>query len=357
MKFFNLDLHVAIIQDVEKIFKDLGHEVVSWNMSNTCEYFGIKQHINQIICQSNFRQLNYQMVEHFQHCYYDDLKNFDGFICCYPPSFSLLYDIFDKPIIIQNATRYEEPFTFFSKKWKYFNQFIKNCDLLKLVCNNKMDVEYASQYTGRKWDFITSLCEYVEESYQPEFDKILFLKTNVGHPDINHEKIENLSKFDSRKDLVKYKGIVYIPYNVSEMKIFEFYQMNIPLFIPSFEFMIKLWRENQYLALHNLSFLRALNDYYGNPNLCGTDPSLLPSNVEYDLNDWKSEESTRYWTQFADYYQKDVMPHIIHFNSFEHLFDLINTVDYEDVSEKMKDFNKKRKFVTYQQWERVLKGL
>ena len=33
MKFFNLDLHIAVISDIKRIFEDLGHQVDDWTLS------------------------------------------------------------------------------------------------------------------------------------------------------------------------------------------------------------------------------------------------------------------------------------------------------------------------------------
>jgi hypothetical protein len=43
------------------------------------------------------------------------------------------------------------------------------------------------------------------------------------------------------------------------------------------------------------------------------------------------------------------------FNSFEHLKELVDTTDTNDVSNKMKLFNSKRKSLIYNMWDNLIK--
>jgi hypothetical protein len=45
----------------------------------------------------------------FYDTYAKELEQYDGFICCYPPIFAMLYQRFNKPIIIDIPIRYEYP--------------------------------------------------------------------------------------------------------------------------------------------------------------------------------------------------------------------------------------------------------
>jgi hypothetical protein len=49
------------------------------------------------------------------------------------------------------------------------------------------------------------------------------------------------------------------------------------------------------------------------------------------------------------------MPHIQQFESFNHLQKLIDTVDLQQISDNMKEFNKTRKSEIYDMWDNLIK--
>ena len=110
MKFFNLDCHVSVIADIKKILESLGHEVVSYSISGHNWVFNRQPTKLDIINTNNWRQLNEDMCNSFYERYKDELSEYDGFICTYPLTFSLLYEKFKKPIILHIPIRYETPF-------------------------------------------------------------------------------------------------------------------------------------------------------------------------------------------------------------------------------------------------------
>ncbi len=50
------------------------------------------------------------MIDAFVKEYDDLLKSFDGFIVTHTPVLALLYEKYNKPVIIVNSCRYEQPF-------------------------------------------------------------------------------------------------------------------------------------------------------------------------------------------------------------------------------------------------------
>ena len=111
LRFFNLDLHISVIADVRYIFEQQGHEVVDWSISGHTWVFGRERTVVDIVNQDTWANLSPEMCNQFYDRYKDFLNQFDGFIVTHSPAFALLYEKCNKPIIIVNSTRYEQPFT------------------------------------------------------------------------------------------------------------------------------------------------------------------------------------------------------------------------------------------------------
>lgn len=110
MKFFNLDLHIAVIRDVRSVVEQLGHQMESWSISSHCHFAGVAYRPSPVIGGNNWHDLNIDMIEAFWKQHRDELSSFDGFIVTHTPSFALLFERWEKPIIVVNSTRYEAPF-------------------------------------------------------------------------------------------------------------------------------------------------------------------------------------------------------------------------------------------------------
>ena len=63
------------------------------------------------------------------------------------------------------------------------------------------------------------------------------------------------------------------------------------------------------------------------------------------------------WARLSDFYDNENMPNIQYFNSFEHLNQLLATVDTNSISNSMKEHNKQRKRVVYEKWKNILSKL
>ena len=154
MKFFNIDQHVSVIADVAHIFKNLGHQVDDWSLSG---HHWVLNKPKPNIKLSNGTQLtcsgvcSQEVCDMFYDQNKDELSKYDGFIACYPAEFALLYERFNKPIIIVNCLRYEHPNTFTPALRDRLNEFMKRRHqegTLYLVCNNKGDQAYTKFFTG-----------------------------------------------------------------------------------------------------------------------------------------------------------------------------------------------------------------
>mgnify|MGYP003326127950 FL=1 len=351
MKFFNIDMHISIIADMTKIFNDLGHEVTEWSLSNHTWVFN-KQRANIPMLDGN-RWLSIspqQMSDEFYEIYKDEMKQYDAFIVSYPPPFSLLYKHFDKPIIINNPIRYEWPFSFRKSDWEYFNDYLRDgVDSKKiiLVANSMYDKLYMEKFIEREVQYIPSICDYYNQYYEGSDETVLYYSKqkieNITNPKIKWKN--DLLTNHKYEDLLKYKGIVHIPYQISYMSVFEQYTANVPLFFPTQKFLMELY-EKKFNVLKEVTW----NECMGRPP-----KSEIGYNGEFDPNDYTNLKSMEHWIQFADFYNTDWMPHLNYFDSFEELNQMVNEINYIEVSEKMKHFNTTRKESIYKMWDNLIK--
>lgn len=94
LKFFNIDMHISVIHDVQHIFQDLGHGVTRASLSGhnwvtNSDDGGIKYP-----SRANWTQIGPKMVEKFYRKYRDKLSGYDAFVHSFPPAFALLFEPF-----------------------------------------------------------------------------------------------------------------------------------------------------------------------------------------------------------------------------------------------------------------------
>ncbi|CAF4261094.1 unnamed protein product, partial [Adineta steineri] len=142
-------------------------------------------------------------------------------------------------------------------------------------------------------------------------------------------------------------AIIYVPYQVSTMSLFEQYRMNIPLFFPSLDLLTE-WHYN-YRVVGERTWSGTLGQFKNSSAISGVLSSDIPDpNNEFDRN------AIRYWLQFADFYQ---WPHIIHFNSIDDLaMKLINT-NLAEVSQSMKIYNANLTKTLQNQWREIFERI
>lgn len=321
MKFFNIDLHISVIEDIKTIFNSLGHSVDSWNLSGHNWVFGRSPANVEVVNQSSWKNLDQKMCDEFYNRYKNDLYKYDAFIACYPPAFALLYERFNKPIYVVVATRYEYPFSNDLERWNWLDNKLKNMidsGQVIPIANNKYDRYYCGYFLERDFKHIPSLCNYTNAKYVGMKDPIVSGRSSING--FNH--IASLGRF-TWADLYSHKAIIHIPYNTSVMSIFEQYTANVPLFFPAIEFGKKI---NGYMS--ELIFI---------PNN-RISPELL-SNSAISL---------------ADFYDEDWMPYVQYYDSIDNLIEKINTVDLENVSNQMLEANKIRSKKIINTWGSVL---
>eukprot|EP00741_Cyanophora_paradoxa_P005853 tig00000113_g5671.t1 len=221
-----------------------------------------------------------------------------------------------------------------------------------IAANNLFDVNYIRYHTGVPVKYIPSWCGYVGSvTYKPTRPQLLIgpYRDNLGLPPWNdrrkHPLIVELDKtvfresqrrkrdYDFRflsemypgppgytyQDLASHRLMVQIPYQTSVMSWFEYYRLNVPLFFPSYKLLLEWQRK------YDLTWERV----YGHPEV------LVKPYTAFSPNSDQCDD-VAYWLQFSDWL---VWPHVQLFDSWEHLLDLIDTVDLFAVSRKMAEFN------------------
>lgn len=370
MHFFNIDLHISVIADVRRILGDLGHRVTDWTLSGHAWVFGRARDPVDVITHENWRDIDQAMCDAFYDRYRHELAGYDAFIVTHTPSFAMLYERFEKPIIVIASTRYEHPFSADADRWNRFNETLHrlhDCGQLVPLANNKYDSAYAKAFTGFEWPVIPSLCAYVEAPAtleRPEYvyfadyeglataSPLLINKRDLREPVPSGQRIlQRLAGKRARpgyswRALSARRGAVHIPYNASTMALFEQYTSNLPLFFPSPTYLRQLFVEdggrtvlsqlshNQYLDLPPKSIIRPLS---------GGDP-----------NDFRDIDNVMEWMSLADFYDPLNMPNISYFNSADELVEQLRECDARAISAAMRAHSFPRQDDIYRKWQHVL---
>ena len=329
MKIFNIDFHISVVADLQQIFRNLGHEFDDWCMSGHNWVLG-KEKATVPLLDGWERMIERELWVEFADTF-PELDEYDAFVCTYPPVFAMLYQEFNKPIIIHIPIRYEHPFTCNQKNWEIWNQWLRdNIDSGKVIvaCNSKFEKLYFESYVGRDAHYIPNICEYTDMKYSPESQAIVYGHDSYG---MQFQNKRDLGVF-KWKDLAKKRSLIHFPYQTSTMSIFEQYTANIPLVFPSKEF-----AKNHPEMLHQVMWSTIHNR-----------PAETPAN-EIDIE--------KNWMDYLDLADWMDWPHIQHFDSIPHCLQIVGNMDEMAISEAMKEENVKRKEYVYSKWDSILKGI
>ena len=132
-------------------------------------------------------------------------------------------------------------------------------------------------------------------------------------------------------DLAKHPAAVIFPHSAYSITIAELYEMNIPLFVPSVEVMLKNRMPGEVIRHH----------YRGTPHPQSTLPQSLHDNGL----------AMARWLRFCYFYQKE---NAIVWDSPDDLFRKLSEYDLADISEKMYRENKASRKESLRRWGEVL---
>lgn len=322
-----MDLHISVIADFKSVCPDV--EVVDWCLSGHAWVMKRNQDYPEHINPNTWKNLNLDMIKKFQDKYDPFLKTFDGFIVGFASSFAMIYEKYNKPILMLNAVRYDIPFCWTKdmvmfQKWKECLDRLNRHGMLTIVSNNKADQLYTKLGCGLDSKYIPSLCLYTNTRYNPT--KSTFLVYNgsfSSHPLLTPKK--DLPHPHEWSDITSFRGIVNFPYEVSLMSVFEQFTAGCPLFFPSKAY----WKARP--------GIQSISAYWGND---------LPDGLQ-------SMSTTDAWIELADMYEAFQSPNTYYFDSEEHLFQILETFEYKDDRE----FRQAHIEHVKKEWRRVIQSI
>lgn len=304
LRLFNLDLHISVIEDIRDICKRLYGdriEITNWSVSSHNWVFGKPTADVKWVNQDTWKSIDEDQIQNFQNEYDEELQTYDGFIVTHTPVFAMLFEKYNKPILIINTCRYNQPFCWNGDKdmLTKFHESLKRMytkNQMYIVSNNAADQNYLYTRTGIESELIPSLCLYTNTKYSPK--KNTFVVYGDYTQNSFFELLEERPKSGYSWDtLYSYKGIVHMPYEMSTMSIFEQYWAGVPLFFPSKEYY------KQCIIEGKMEFISIYDEW------------------EEEIK----EESIDEWLTYADFYR---YPYIEYYESFEHLICLLS--EWED---------------------------
>jgi len=304
MRFFCMDLHISVIADFKTACPEV--EVVDWCLSGHAWVMKRNQDFPEHINPMTWRNLTPDLIKKFQDKYDPFLKTFDGFIVGFCSAFAMIYEKYNKPILMLNAVRYDIPFCWTKDmrmltKWKECLDRLNSHGLLTIVSNNKADQVYTRLGCGMQSTYIPSLCLYTNTRYAPT--KSTFLVYNgsfAPHPCLTFKK--DLPHPHEWSDVTAFRGVINFPYEVSLMSCFEHFTAGCPLFFPSKAY----WKSNP--------GIQSLSAYWDKD---------LPA-------EFKPLSTPQDWIELADMYDAFQSPNTYYFDSEDHLIHLLETFEYTD---------------------------
>ena len=138
------------------------------------------------------------------------------------------------------------------------------------------------------------------------------------------------------------RAIVYIPYNVSVMALFEHYSACAPIYLPSRAFLKEL-RATHPEVLASISFSQVTGKPAAPPTRDGA----------IDLNDVRDPQVVDWYLDRADFYDLEWMPRIRQFESSSHLDHLLATDDQHAISAQMATEKPARLARIAELWDRL----
>ena len=132
------------------------------------------------------------------------------------------------------------------------------------------------------------------------------------------------------------------------MSVFEQYAANILMLFPNQDFLRDLYVKYRDIdVLSQLSF----NQVYG------LKPGSFIEGGKHDPNDYEDVDSIMHFLRLADFYDREQMPELTYFSSFDDLYDKLATIDTLAISAAMRTTNERRHRDIVRSWRDLLTSL
>jgi hypothetical protein len=168
IKLFDLDLHPSVIEDVKSVLNTIYRnkfDLTIWSISGYDNQYGRSAKEIKHINDKTWKNINMDMIQQFQNEYDSELKKYDGFVVTHSPVFAMIYEKYNKPIIVVNSCRFNQPFCW-NKDNTMLNLFtdalkrMQNNKQLVIISNNRADQSYLKRTADINSEYIPSLCMY-----------------------------------------------------------------------------------------------------------------------------------------------------------------------------------------------------
>ena len=346
MKFWNLDRHVAVIEDLKFIFRSLGHSVDSVLQSKHAWVVGSKPvDIPELRKEKLPNLIKNNSWRWFADKYGKALDGYDAFIVTYPPAYALLLKDLGKPIVMQVPIRYEYPFSLDRKSWEFFNAILVDlhkAGMLLLSANSLFDKVYTEMYLGIPCRYIPSICAYRKTRPCTRDICAGWWRKSIKHiAGVAHANSLLGPRF-VWDDLAACKAILHVPYNVSIMSFFEHYSASIPIFAPS------------------KSLLPKLPGAFSEASWTNAGHSYLPPAMHTDMPDPNDRQNClrEPWIQLSDFYNRMEFPFVQYFDSTKELHArLEDRRALLDLRKEMIYHSRRRLVDVTQQWKEAFSEL
>lgn len=354
MRILSIDQHISVNADLRNIWNRLGHTVHEISLSGHAPVIGRPVgHVPMLAGDGWCATIHGRKFKEFYEAYRSELDNFDAFLCCYPPIFSMLYRDFKKPIILHIPIRYECGADNNPELWLEFNEYLRSgfdSGMIILAANSMYDKKYAEGFIQRPVEYIPSLCEYTGMTYNPVYSQFLYYASfDVADPSGRMiKKHAALKAGHAWQTIADFSGAVHYPYNSSTMSVFEQYAAGMPIFFPTKRYLLEMF----------LSGVPVLDQISWRCQGGKSTNSIIPHIHEYDPNNYRDFNVLSHWLDYADYYYGD-MKHIVRFDSIDERNDILGWSQSRlmNQSNLIRADHAERRARVYAKWEKVLGGI
>ncbi|UJR19357.1 hypothetical protein I4U23_022486 [Adineta vaga] len=364
------DFHISPIYDIKDQFSTFNVHFIEKSLSSACKHTDSCAKDLKVLNRRNGIAPSLNERKQFYEVYKNDseMNQVKIFMCFHSTAMCELFMPFNRTIIIISSTRYELG-RHGKEDWQNLNknlQIIASNPKNVIAGNNLYDAEYIRYFTGIKTIVLPSLCAYTKVFYSPKLEKP-FLIAQMHNKSFSIQFKKNLTNsleglqssikvahlrehYNGRYayyELSQHPGMIYVPYQVSLMSLFEQYRMNMPLFFPSLDLLTE-WHF-KYRVVGERTWDGISGNLKNSSVISGVLSSDIPDpNNEFDIN------AIRYWLKFSDFYQ---WPHITYFDSTEDLAQKLINTNLDEISTKMKIYNQNLTETLHEKWRRILKNI
>jgi len=325
MKLLHITLHTGTDAEVRYAFNKLGHEIETLEF-NDGKTTGDERYL-----------IVHSRAQDFWERYKDYIATFDGVVTsdtC-PTSRAFLQNNYSKLLIIWVCNRFDY-YMYPESRDAEFYELLRSIPSRKnvFIIGNTMIENYNS--TQKNVDIGNLVIKPIGKNYIPENLTKIYTNQNEFSdkfyiPQYYNESVYmNLSshltglgvnnfcgRFKDHEELVKYKGIITIPYAWSTIAFFERLQLGIVQFIPSIKFLIELYNRGRFIF---------------QPPFDVNKPELLK------LSEWYADEN------------KELM---VFFDSWSDLVDKLSTTNYEAKTYMILKYAYKLEVDSLASWKRI----